>query len=194
MKKIIYCLLIIISLIFINGCYFVFHGQHIASQKLEAGKDLNKYEICSIYTMHLAICTVGWIYGPEATKEYIRMSFKKNRDSTIYIETDFFLESPVVQQELLNLEKGKEKRIAFKDNCYSLHNPNHRVALAANPGYLSKQNSQIIFRVPVHYPYCLNTKIYISKKKYIIIHESLFNYLEQIKVLHPHTTVYYTNL
>lgn len=192
MKKILITCILILTIVFFNGCYFVFFGQHKAAQKLENKEDLNKYEIFSTYTMHVAICTIGWIYGPEATMEYIRMSFKKNRNQTFYIENDFFLTSPIVKQALTDL--NNEKRIAFRDNCYSLHNPNHRVALAANPGYLNKKDSIITFKVPVHYPYCLNTKIYISKNKYILINESLFNYLEKIHVLHPYTIIYYTTI
>ena len=190
-KRILICCVIIFAIIFINGCYFVFYGQHKAANKLANNKDLNIYEVASTYTMHLAICTVGWIYGPEATKEYINMSFKKNRDKTIYVESDFFLTSPVVQKYAENIGP-EEKRIAFKDDCYSLFNPNHRVALAANPGYLSKIGSTLYFRVPVHYPSCVNTKIYITKNKYILMNECLFNYLEKINVLHPHTIIYHS--
>lgn len=190
-KRILTCFILIITLIFINGGYFVFYGQHKAARKLANNCELNTYEIVSTYTMHLAICTVGWIYGPEATKEYINMSFKKNRDKTIYVESDFFLTSPIVQKYAENIG-SEEKRIAFKDDCYSLFNPNHRVALAANPGFLSKRGSTLYFRVPVHYPSCINTKIYITKNKYILMNECLFNYLEKINLLHPHTIIYCT--
>ena len=190
-KKICIIFAVIIGIIFINGCYFVFSGQHKAAQKLENHQELNTYEIFSTYTMHIAICTIGRIYGKEVAKEYIGMSFKENRDTTKFIKSDFFLSSPIVKQVYDSLSCGYEKRIAFRDTCYSLHNPNCHVALAANPGFLYKTDSITFFKVPVHYPYCLNTKIYITQDKYILMNESLFNYLEKINILHPYTVVYY---
>lgn len=191
-KRICIVLIIVIGIIFINGCYFVFYGQHKAAQKLENHQELNTYEIFSTYTMHIAICTISRIYGKEVAKEYIGMSFKRNRNTTKYVNSNFFLSSPIVKQVYDSLSFNNKKRIAFRDTCYSLHNPNCHVALAANPGYLIKLDSITRFIVPVHYPYCTNTKIYISKDKYILMNESLFNYLEKIHLLHPYTIIYFT--
>lgn len=79
-RRILYATLGLLILLFGNGCYYVFYGQHLSADKLRRGEELNKYEIGSIYSMHLGICAIGWIYSPEATKEIIGMSFKKNRD------------------------------------------------------------------------------------------------------------------
>lgn len=193
LKIILICFAVFAGVVLANGCYFVFWGQHKAARKLADKQELNPYEIISTYTMHLAICIVAPIYGKEVAQEYVGMSFKKNRNSIKYVESDFFLDSPVVRKHLTSLG-DKERRIAFKDDCYSLYNPNHSVALAANPGFLKKQDNKLIFRVPLHYPVCINTKIYITRNRYILINESLFNYLEKIGVLHPYTIMYYTNL
>lgn len=84
----------LLILLFGNGCYYVFYGQHLSADKLRRGEELNKYEIGSIYSMHLGICAIGWLYSPEATKEIIGMSFKKNRDKVIKKESDFFQINP----------------------------------------------------------------------------------------------------
>jgi hypothetical protein len=180
-------------IVFANGCYFVFDGQFKAAEKIKNKQELSLYEISSIYTMHLAICTAGLVYSPEASKEVFAMSFKKNRDTEKYVENDFFLESPKVRQALQNLKPGVEKRIAFTDSCYSLFDPNHTVALAVNPGFLKIEGDRLTLRAPIDYPTYSLTKIYITKTKYILIHESLFNYLEMIGVLHPYTIIYYTD-
>ena len=73
MKKLIKWLLIsialIIVLVFANGCYYVFRGQERSMAKLREGKELNLYECCSIYTMHMAVWMFGWPISPEAAKE-----------------------------------------------------------------------------------------------------------------------------
>jgi hypothetical protein len=184
---------IVFVIVFANGCYFVFDGQFKVAEKIKNKQELNLYEISSIYTMHLAICTAGLVYSPEASKEVFAMSFKKNRDTEKYVENDFFLESPKVRQALQNLKPGVEKRIAFTDSCYSLFDPNHTVALAVNPGFLKIEGDRLTLRAPIHYPTYSLTKIYITKTKYILIHESLFNYLEMTGVLHPYTIIYYTD-
>lgn len=186
-------LLVLFVIVFANGCFFVFDGQFKAAEKIKNKQELNIYEISSIYTMHLAICTAGLVYSPEATKEIFAMSFKRNRDTEKYVENDFFLDSPKVRQAVQNLRPGVKKRIAFTDSAYSLFDPNHRVALAVNPGFLKIDGDRLTLTAPIHYPTYSLTKIYITKTKYILIHESLFNYLEQIEVLHPYTIVYYTD-
>ncbi len=71
MKKLIKWLLIsialIIVLVFANGCYYVFRGQERSMAKLEQGRELNLYECCSIYTMHLAVWILGKPGYPEAS-------------------------------------------------------------------------------------------------------------------------------
>lgn len=192
-KRLAIALAIVFVIVFANGCYFVFDGQFKAAEKIKNKQELNLYEVSSIYTMHLAICTAGLVYSPEASKEIFTMSFRKNRDAVKYVENDFFLESPKVRQAAQKLTPGEEKRIAFTDSAYSLFDPNHTVALAVNPGFLKIEGDRLTFRAPIHYPTYSLTKIYITKTKYILIHESLFNYLESIGVLHPYTIVYYTD-
>ncbi len=82
-------LAIIIALLFANGCYYVFNGQHKSMKKLQQGKELNLYECCSIYSMHTAIWMFGWIVSPEAAEQAFLMCFPV-KYVTRY--NDFFLD------------------------------------------------------------------------------------------------------
>lgn len=193
MRKPKIAILVLFSVVFLNGCYYVFWGQKASAQKIREGKELTLYEIGSIYTMHMAICTVGWIYSPEATKEIIGMSFKKNRDKVIRKESDFFLKYPIIQDQYQS--QYARRKIAFNgDKSYSLLDSDHRLALAVNPGYLWRDKDYVYLEAPVHYPVCYNTHIGITKSFRITINECLFSYLEQKGILHPYTIVYYTNI
>ncbi len=48
-KKITIIIFTIIALVFANGCYYVFWGQHRSAGKIRQGKELSAYEIGSIY-------------------------------------------------------------------------------------------------------------------------------------------------
>jgi len=193
MRKLKIAILVLFAVVFLNGCYYVFWGQKTSVQKIREGKELNLYEIGSIYTMHMAICIVGWIFSPEATTEIIGMSFKKNRDKVIRKESDFFLKYPIIQDQYQN--QYSRKKIAFNGNkSYSLLDSDHRLALAVNPGYLWRDNGCVYLEAPIHYPVCYNTHIGITKSFRITINECLFSYLERKGILHPYTIVYYTNI
>ena len=61
-------LAIVVGIIFANGCYFVFKGQFKATEKVNAGKPLNTYEVFSTYTMHTACWMFGWVIEPTVAK------------------------------------------------------------------------------------------------------------------------------
>ena len=188
-KKVLAILLIILAAVFINGCVYVFHGQFKSVEKIRRRKELSGYEIASIYTMHIAICTVGWIFSPEATIEVIGMSFRKNRDRVIHKESSFFLKFPVIEK--VYRSQYARKRIAFNgDISYALTNPDHRLALAVNPGYLWRDKKNVYLEVPVHYPKCFNTHIGLFGGMRITVNECLFSYLEEKEILHPYTIIY----
>ena len=89
MKELIKWLLIsialIIVLVFANGCYYVFRGQERSMAKLEQGRELNLYECCSIYTMHLAVWILGRPGYPEASHLAYLMLKKSSEGSYITI-------------------------------------------------------------------------------------------------------------
>ena len=191
-RIIIRIVLLLLFVLVVNGTYYVFWGQFKSVDRLNQNKELSLYEKLSIYSMHLCICTMGWIYSPEATREIIAMSFPHNRDKTIYKESDFFLKYPIINNRYRT--QYSRFKVAFKDTAYSHSDPNHRLALAVNPGYLWRDANTVYLEAPIHYPVCYNTHIGITSNIQIIINECLFTYLEQIRWLHPYTLIYHTEI
>ena len=191
-KLIIRTLLLLLLVIFANGIYYLFWGQFKSTERLKQGKELNLYEMCSVYSMHVGMSIVGWIHSPEATKQVISMTFPWNRGKTIYKETDFFLRYPAISSRYRT--QYSRRRIAFHDASYSLSNPDHRLALAVNPGYLWRDDQKVYLEAPIHYPVCYNTHIGITDNFQIVLDECLFNYLEEKHWLHPYTLIYYTSV
>ena len=179
--------------ILINGCIYVFNLQEKTMDKIKNGEEPSLYEKCSIYTMHMAVYMFGWPLSPEAAGEVFRMSFPWNREKAILREDDFFMEPPTVQKAMKGLQEGQRKRIAFKaETAYNTASPDHRVALAVNPGYLYKKDGKVYLESYAHYPYYSATPITIFGSK-IIIHEGLFHYLENIGWMHPYTMTWWCN-
>ena len=179
--------------ILINGCIYVFNLQEKTMDKIKNGEEPSLYEKCSIYTMHMAVYMFGWPLSPEAAGEVFRMSFPWNREKAILREDDFFMESPTVNKALKGLQEGQRKRIAFKaETAYNTASPDHRVALAVNPGILYKKDGKVYLESYAHYPYYSATPITIFGSK-IIIHEGLFHYLEEIGWMHPYTMTWWCN-
>ncbi len=179
--------------ILINGCIYVFNLQEKTMDKIKNGEEPSLYEKCSIYTMHMAVYMFGWPLSPEAAGEVFIMSFPWNREKAILREDDFFMESPTVQKALKGLQEGQRKRIAFKaETAYNTASPDHRVALAVNPGILYKKDGKVYLESYAHYPYYSATPITIFGSK-IIIHEGLFHYLEKIGWMHPYTMAWWCN-
>ena len=177
--------------VFINGCIYVFALQDRTMNKIQKGEDVSLYEKCSIYTMHMAVYMFGWPLSPEAAGEIFRMSFSKNREKTIYKENDYFMDSPAVQRALNGLEEGQRKKIVFKaETAYNTASPDHRVALAVNPGFLYKKEGKVYLESYAHYPYYSATPITLFGAK-MIIHEGLFHYLEKIGWMHPYTMTWW---
>ena len=177
--------------VFINGCIYVFALQDWTMNKIQKGEDVSLYEKCSIYTMHMAVYMFGWPLSPEASGEIFRMSFSKNREQNIYKKNDYFMDSPAVQKALKGLEEGQRKIIVFKaETAYNTASPDHRVALAVNPGFLYKKDGKVYLESYAHYPYYSATPITLFGAK-IIIHEGLFHYLEKIGWMHPYTMTWW---
>lgn len=95
MKKIILSILILIALVFVNGCYYVFNGQFKSMEKLEQGKGLNLYECCSIYSIHTAAWMTSWILCPEAADQCFLMAFSK--EGSTHIRKSNFMKSKYIR-------------------------------------------------------------------------------------------------
>lgn len=191
-RKIILTILAVLTIVIGNGCYYVFHGQFRSAEKIRLGRDLSLYEVGSIYTMHLAICTVGWLYSPEATKEVLGMSFHANRGRIIEKESDFFLKCPSVAAKVRSLgSPSLKQKIAFDgDVSYMYNSPDRRLALAVNPGYIWKDCERVYLQADAHYPKCYNTHIGLPWGGQVTVNECLFSYLEDKGILHPYSVVY----
>ena len=193
LKSICKAILTLFIIVFVNGCIYVFALQEKTMDKIKNDARVSFYEKCSIYTMHMAVYMFGWPLSPEAASEIFKMSFPWNREKTVFRENDFFMESPTVQKALKGLQEGQRKRIAFKaETAYNTASPDHRVALAVNPGYLYKKDGKVYLESYAHYPYYSATPITIFGSK-IIIHEGLFHYLEEIGWMHPYTMTWWCN-
>jgi len=81
MKRIVKYSLAILILLFVaviaNGTYWLLSDIQMDcyNKVYHEKQDLNLYEKCSVYSLHVGICCVGWILSPEATREEILCLF-----------------------------------------------------------------------------------------------------------------------
>lgn len=83
MKKISIVILSLFICFNLNLCYYVFYGQTKSITKLNNKEDLNLYECCSIYSIHLAICSYGLFFSPEGAYQQFLMSFP-HKDTVVF--------------------------------------------------------------------------------------------------------------
>ena len=89
-------LLCLVFAVLINGCYYVFWGQEKSMKKLQNSQDLNFYECCSVYTMHMALWIFGWPLSPEAAKECFLLHFPQ-KDTVEFEITNAIYDSPKIE-------------------------------------------------------------------------------------------------
>ncbi len=136
-------LAIIIAVVFVNGCYYVFNGQHKSMKKLQQGKELNLYECCSIYSMHCAVWMFGWPIAPEAANECFKLHFPKEdgREYQLLSFSKKFYASEKYQEarkQLENANIGDSVSITWSGNeDYAITSKEHRMAIAVNPCVVS---------------------------------------------------------
>ncbi len=184
MKKLIKWLLIsialIIVLVFANGCYYVFRGQERSMAKLREGKELNLYECCSIYTMHMAVWMFGWPISSSAAIEAFLLHFKNSGHISTYGYSVF-------NSEVITSHPNWEKKKPFKvywPPINELSDKELRYALAystINSQVMFSEYGKPIFACRIEYQ---NVKY---RFKNITIYTGLFQYLQQIGWLHPYT-------
>ena len=192
-KKILVSIVILFASVFVivfaNGCYYVFWGQDKSAEKLAQGKDLNAYEIASIYSMHTACWMFGWPVSPEAAKLIFAKQFHIDNKYKIFCTGDMpsLRKSPVVQKAYEKVCKEADQgnfdvkvQLYWKDYSEDI-----RAALALNGGYLTMSAVDVYGETWAIPTYIAPTDykpgvIYI---KGIKIHETLFDYLENIGIL-----------
>ena len=197
MKKFLKTTLILIVsvflIVFVNGCYYVFYGQEKSMQKIQNNQDLNLYECCSIYTMHIAVWMFGWPLAPEAAKECFLLHVPSKKDTVEFKTTQAVYDSERIQEAidfLADKQVGTSITVAWNgDKDYALNSPEHRAAIALNPckitkietpEWLTEYDSKLYdvkVTSPMIYPEYSRTQFDLGKFT-IVIHEGLFRYLQ----------------
>lgn len=186
-------LLIVITLVFINGCYFVFHGQFKATDKVNSGKDLNTYEIFSTYTMHSACWLFGWIIEPTTAKLAFCSQFHLNPEYSYQsVPTNEQIEK--IKLELTtgylenNIPLNTKRKLAFKTY-------NDGASILFNGSYIQleyifhEQDRDVpdfyFYQRGWRYDVPMDYKPGIVTIANIKISETLFDYLENKGILKP---------
>ncbi|MDE5731464.1 MAG: hypothetical protein K2H95_00270 [Bacteroidales bacterium] len=210
MKKILkYCLIsiaIVIGVIFVNGCHYVFFGQEKSMNKLQQGKELNLYECCSIYSMHMATWMFGWTFAPEAAKECFLLHLPYTNGKIIDLEmTNGIRASKKIESAINSLSNkpvGASVNVAWTGTeAYALKSIEHNAAIALNPCKITKTNEcqclgdvcpelyHLEITAPFIYPKYSRTQFNLEKVT-IIVHEGLFRYLQDKGWLTKYTVRY----
>ena len=196
-------LLAILAIIFANGCYFVFCHQDKSMAKIRQGKELNLYECCSVYTMHMAVWMFGWPLSPEAAKECFLLHLPHEDDDVIrFRASKGFMKSPKLQEAVRYLSDkpaGTSVRVTWKaSKDYALHSPERRAAIAVNAcdvikGEADKATGNYEVRIwcAMVYPKYSWTEFNLGKFS-IYLHEGLFRYLEEKGWISRYIAEYYT--
>ena len=190
MKKFLKTTLILIVsiflIVFVNGCYYVFYGQEKSVKKLEQGKDLNAYEIASIYSMHTACWMFGWVFTPTTAHLAFCSQFgivpKENslhipeNTKLIQIKT-YLLENKIINQPY---------RITFDsytdDTSLCLNGTTITLIDYISTDFGNTEPFiQGVYEINMYYDY----KSDIVTVKNVKIAETLFDYLENKNILHP---------
>ena len=145
-KRIICGIVVVLTLLFGNGCYYVFYGQNLSTKKLLEGRELIFYEMCSIYTIHTALWSLSWPLSPQAARECFLLHFSQKDIVTIRMN----LSSPKIEaivRSLKDRQFGSYESLARNGNeAYSLSSPEHKVAIAVNPCRVEKELQESLLR------------------------------------------------
>ena len=193
MKKIIIVILVVVALVFCNGCYYILKGQHKAAEKICQGNELSVYEKCSAYSANIAIWCFGWVLSPEAAEQAFLAQFVR-RCSEVYRSNAFFLKSNRFQEQTADRFGKSEysKVLHYEARDFVPGNGELRYALAIDGALYSLGWSD---NVPIEQ--CsveASYKDYIGKFSFlgltVSIDYSVLRYLQQIGWLRTYTITY----
>ena len=193
-RRIIISFLTALALLFANGCYYVFRGQDKSMEKLQRGMELNLYEKCTIYTMHIALWTLGWPLSPQAARECFMLHFPQ-RDT---VSIEMHLSSPRIKEAVASLRDkplGSSVAVSWNGNeAYSLASPEHKAAIAVNPCRIVKEwQESYLYTCSVYssmqYPKRSDTVFTLGRIR-IPVQEGLFRYLQDREWLSCFTARY----
>jgi len=182
-KRIIITILSLLALVVVNGCYFVLCCQDKAMGKLQRGAELNMYEKCSIYTMHIGLWTLGWPMSPQAARECLMLHFPQKDTVTIKMR----LSSPRIDAAVGSLKDrpvGSSVAVSWDGTgAYSLASPEHKAAIAVNSCRIVKEwQENNLYTCSL---YCLMQYLRCSRTIFTLgsvripLQEGLFHYLQE---------------
>ena len=200
MKKVLLSILILFTIVFANGFYYVFHGQFKSAEKLAAGKELNAYECFSIYTMHTALWMFFWPASPAAANEVFMKQFCSSSLKEKEHTNPFFKKSILsdrVLKTMRSLRPGESKYISWNGNIsYALTDPEHKAAMTINPCTISREKDPktgkeyFFIRLDNSWPKRSHTHIILYKSLEIEVEEGLFRYLQDKGIIHNFVDIY----
>ena len=177
---------VLLTIVLINGTYWLLSDIQQKTYEKSKTTNLNLYEKCSIYSLHLGICTFGWFVSPEATRQQIWCMFPTN--TTIVRRSKYFSDDEKIKSLIAkypNATINNPTYVAWKPEYnrlgfYTAYNrDNMRTALACNGVYLYNENDHW-FLSPKNELY-----VYPNLTKPTIIgpfkfHEGLIRHLQDI--------------
>lgn len=192
MKKLFIGILLLVSLFFIG-----IERLNYLSQKEIRVDNFSTFNKVEIYTAYILMNVLGYPMYPEIAKEALLMLNPRVRDKEIYFESDFFLDSKVVQKAIKNYKKPY--RLTWTVDNYVIGSPEARVSLTLNSGVLSVKKDSVEVSVPCTWPMHSDYRNHsfttpLSRFPEIRVQEGLYWILEQEGWLHPYTAIWKTKL
>jgi len=192
MKKLFIGILLLVSLFFIG-----IERLNYLSQKEIRVDNFSTFNKVEIYTAYILMNVLGYPMYPEIAKEALLMLDPRVRNKEIYFESDFLLESKVVQKAIKNYKEPY--RLTWTVDNYVIGSPEARVSLTLNSGVLSIKKDSVEVSVPCTWPMHSDYRNHsfttpLSRFPEIRVQEGLYWILEQEGWLHPYTAIWKTKL
>ena len=185
-KKILIGIFVVILLFASNVAYWVLSDvQQECYLRVKKGGDLNLYEKCSMYSINMCICILGWPLSPEATIQQILCTVPIK--DTVVLHNKYLFNHEKIQglmKKYPNATKNNPARIAWspKYNEFKLWSAytikNCRIGLALNGMYLYKEDDEWVISYIKEFAFPkLPSPTIIGPFKF---HESLIRYMQDI--------------
>ena len=147
-------------------------------------ENFSTYNLVEIYVLGIVMSVLGYPLYPEVAVEHLSLMFREKGER----QSDFFMESKVVQRAIKNYEKPT--LLAWDNSAYMIGHPEARVALALNSATLFKDGQKISIEVPIKYPRNAIAPLLPGIK----IQEGLFWVLQEKGWYHPGVMMWTHNL
>ena len=109
-------------------------------------ENYSTYNLVEIYVLGVVMSALAYPFYPEIAIEHMSL-YSRSKSSR---ESDFFLNSRVVQKAITNYSKPVMLEWDMSD--YMIGNSEARVALALNGATLTKRGNEVSVEVPIRYP------------------------------------------